>query len=108
MVASDLDYSPPALFGLTAEELPRVVGGSLVGWLLLSLPLAAATGVVFLLVVLPLVGTVGSVYAVGRAVQGLKRGRPDGWVNQHLYQLRERLLGVPLPWLHRSGVYELR
>ncbi|GAB6040905.1 DUF3487 family protein [Endothiovibrio diazotrophicus] len=108
MVASDLDQAPPALLGLTAEELPRVVGVALTGWFLLSLLAALLTGIPFLVVLFPLLGTVATVHAAGRAARELKRGRPLGWLIQHLYTLRARWLGLPVPWVHRAGVYEIR
>ena len=108
MPASDLDFTPPVLFGLTAEELPSVLGGALLGWFLLAFLVGLVTGAWFLLLFLPVMGTVTTVYVVGRVFRALKRGRPTGWVLQYLYQLRARRLGMPVPWLHRTGVYELR
>ncbi|MFC1560505.1 TIGR03750 family conjugal transfer protein [Pseudomonadota bacterium] len=107
ILADRLNVEPTIFKGCSSSELGIIVGVAALVWLPVSLLLAGLMGAVTMGFGLAGVGVVGTVIVMATLFQRLKRGRPDGYYQQHAgicladHGLRRA------PFIRRSGAWDI-
>ncbi len=107
ILADRLNVEPVIFKGCSSSELGIIVGVAALIWLPVSLLLAGLMGAVTMGFGLAGVGVVGTVIVMASLFQRLKRGRPDGYYQQHAsiwladHGLRHS------PFIRRSGAWDI-
>jgi len=107
ILADRLNVEPVIFKGCSSSELGIIVGVAALVWLPVSLLVAGLMGAVTMGFGLAGVGVVGTVIVMASVFQRLKRGRPDGYYQQHVsiwfsdHGLRHA------PFIRRSGAWDI-
>ena len=107
ILADRLNVEPTIFKGCSSSELGIIVSVAALVWLPASLLLAGLMGAVTMGFGLAGVGVVGTVIVMATLFQRLKRGRPDGYYQQHAgiwladHGLRRS------PFIRRSGAWDI-
>ena len=107
ILADRLNVEPVIFKGCSSSELGVIVGVAALVWLPVSLLLAGLMGAVTMGFGLAGIGVVGTVIVMASVFQRLKRGRPDGYYQQHVsiwfsdHGLRRA------PFIRRSGAWDI-
>ena len=107
ILADRLNVEPTIFKGCSSSELGIIVSVAALVWLPVSLLLAGLMGAVTMGFGLAGVGVVSTVIVMATLFQRLKRGRPDGYYQQHAgiwladHGLRRS------PFIRRSGAWDI-
>ena len=103
-----LNGEPVVFRGLTSVELGVLAGGAIAFWLPVCLLAAGFAGFFMMGFGLAALLTLATVWLVSFWVQGVKRGKPDGY---HLLRLSLLLHDLKLkrsPFIRYSGLWDIR
>ena len=103
-----LNGEPVVFRGLTSVELAVLAAGAIAFWLPLCLIVAGVAGYFMMGFGLAALLALGTVWIASAWVQGIKRGKPDGY---HLLRLTLLLHDLKLrrsPFVRYSGLWDIR
>ena len=107
ILADRLNVEPAIFKGCSSSELGIIVCVAALVWLPVSLLLTGMMGAVTMGFGMAGVGVVGTVIVMAGLFQRLKRGRPDGYYQQHaIIWLADHGLRRS-PFIRRSGAWDI-
>ena len=107
ILANRLNAEPAIFKGCSSSELGIIVGVAALIWLPVSLLLAGLMGAVTMGFGIAGVGVVATVIVTAGLFQRLKRGRPEGYYQQHI-AIRLDDIGLRRsPFIRRSGAWDI-